>query len=77
MDEGTLFFLENLTETQQFICAVLWNLEEFEQVEQFKAFLPKELQAEVDICRDMITAAALDCVTNIEEPVRNLLRSFE
>ena len=68
--------LEGLTKQDIQICNLLWNCDSIEAVDQMVAAMPPAYKQRAQVMRELMTAAQLDQVEDIDENVTRLLASI-
>lgn len=66
--------LEGLSKQDVQICKLLWNCESVEDVERLTACLPPAYKNRAVVMRELMTAAELDQVEDIDERIPHLLQ---
>ena len=66
--------LEGLSKRDVQICKLLWNCESVEDVERLTACLPPAYKKRAVVMRELMTAAELDQVEDIDERIPHLLQ---
>jgi hypothetical protein len=68
--------LEGLTKQDIQICNLLWNCDSIEAVDQMVNAMPPAYKQRAEVMRELMTAAQLDTVEDIDENVTRLLASI-
>jgi hypothetical protein len=68
--------IEGLTQKDIEICNLLWNCDSVEAVDRMVAAMPQAYKQRAQSLRELMTAAALDNVKDIDENVKALLASI-
>jgi hypothetical protein len=68
--------IEGLTQKDVEICNLLWNCDSVEAVDRMVAAMPQAYKQRAHVLRELMTAAALDMVKDIDESTKSLLASI-
>ncbi len=68
--------IEGLTQKDVEICNLLWNCDSVEAVDRMVSAMPPAYKQRAHVLRELMTAAALDNVKDIDENVKALLASI-
>jgi hypothetical protein len=68
--------LEGLSKQDVQICTLLWNCDTLEAVDAMVAAMPPAYKQRAQVMRELMTAAELDQVEDIDENITALLRSI-
>lgn len=68
--------IEGLTQKDIEICNLLWNCDSVEAVDRMVAAMPAAYKQRAQSLRELMTAAALDNVKDVDENVKALLASI-
>ena len=68
--------IEGLTQKDIEICNLLWNCDSVEAVDRMVAAMPQAYKQRAQTLRELMTAAALDNVKDVDENVKALLASI-
>ncbi len=68
--------LEGLSKQDVQICALLWNCDTIEAVDRMVAAMPPAYKQRAEVMRELMTAAQLDQVEDIDANVTALLHSI-
>ena len=68
--------IEGLSQKDIEICNLLWNCDSIEAVDRMVAAMPAAYKQRAHVLREIMTAAALDNVKDIDENVTRLLASI-
>ena len=68
--------IEGLTQKDIEICNLLWNCDSVEAVDRMLAAMPQAYKTRAVLLRELMTAAALDNVKDVDENVKALLASI-
>jgi hypothetical protein len=68
--------LEGLSKQDVQICTLLWNCDSIEAVERMVAAMPPAYKQRAEVMRELMTAAQLDTVEDIDANVTALLHSI-
>lgn len=68
--------IEGLTQKDIEICNLLWNCDSIEAVDRMVAAMPSAYKTRAVVLRELMTAAALDMVKDVDENVKALLASI-
>ena len=68
--------IEGLTQKDIEICNLLWNCDCVEAVDRMVAAMPAAYKQRAQTLRELMTAAALDNVKDVDENVKALLASI-
>ena len=68
--------IEGLTQKDIEICNLLWNCDSVEAVDRMVAAMPQAYKQRAQSLRELMTAAALDNVEDVDENVKALLASI-
>jgi hypothetical protein len=68
--------LEGLSKQDVQICALLWNCDTIEAVDRMVNAMPAAYKQRAEVMRELMTAAQLDTVEDIDEHVTALLHSI-
>jgi hypothetical protein len=68
--------IEGLTQKDIEICNLLWNCDSVEAVDRMVAAMPQAYKQRAQTLRELMTAAALDNVEDVDENVKALLASI-
>ena len=73
---ANMITIEGLTQKDIEICNLLWNCDSVEAVDRMVAAMPQAYKQRAQSLRELMTAAALDNVKDIDENVKALLASI-
>ena len=76
MMPANMITIEGLTQKDIEICNLLWNCDSVEAVDRMVAAMPSAYKQRAHVLRELMTAAALDNVKDIDENVKALLASI-
>ena len=68
--------LEGLTQQDIQICNLLWNCDSSEAVDAMVSAMPSAYKQRAIVLRELMTAAALDEVTTVNDNVKDYLNSI-
>ena len=68
--------LEGLTKQDIQICNLLWNCDSVEAVDAMVKAMPSAYKQRAIVLRELMTAAALDQVTTVNDNVKDYLNSI-
>jgi hypothetical protein len=68
--------IEGLSQKDIEICNLLWNCDSVEAVDRMVAAMPQAYKQRAQSLRELMTAAALDNVKDIDETTKSLLASI-
>ena len=68
--------IEGLTQKDIEICNLLWNCDSVEAVDRMLSAMPAAYRGRACVLRELMTAAALDNVKDIDESTQALLASI-
>ena len=68
--------IEGLTQKDIEICNLLWNCDSVEAVDRMVAAMPAAYKQRAQSLRELMTAAALDMVKDVDENVKALLATI-
>lgn len=68
--------IEGLTTRDVEICRLLWQCDSIESVDRMVAAMPPEYKHRAVVMRELMTAAALDQVEDVDERVTALLHDI-
>ena len=68
--------IEGLTQKDIEICNLLWNCDSVEAVDRMVAAMPQAYKTRAHVLRELMTAAALDNVKDVDENTKALLASI-
>ena len=68
--------IEGFTELQKSLADRIWALDTEQELKQFVSGLPKNLKREAYVVMQMIIAAELDQVVEVEDAVKDYCRSL-
>jgi hypothetical protein len=68
--------IEGLTQKDIEICNLLWNCDSVEAVDRMVAAMPQAYKQRAHVLRELMTAAALDNVEDVDESTKALLASI-
>ena len=68
--------IEGLTQKDIEICNLLWNCDSVEAVDRMVAAMPQAYKQRAHVLRELMTAAALDLVEDVDESTQALLASI-
>ena len=68
--------IEGLTQKDIEICNLLWNCDSVEAVDRMVAAMPQAYKQRAQSLRELMTAAALDNVKDVDENVKALLATI-
>ena len=73
---ANMITIEGLTQKDVEICNLLWNCDSVEAVDTMVAAMPQAYKQRAQSLRELMTAAALDNVKDIDENTKALLASI-
>ena len=73
---ANMITIEGLTQKDVEICNLLWNCDSVEAVDRMVAAMPQAYKQRAQTLRELMTAAALDNVKDVDENVKALLASI-
>jgi len=73
---SNMISIEGLTQKDIEICNLLWNCDSVEAVDRMVAAMPAAYKQRACVLRELMTAAALDMVKDIDESTKSLLASI-
>jgi hypothetical protein len=65
--------IPGLSKGQQMVCILLWQCDSEQEIEHLRTTLPSKLARHIDVCHDMMVAASLDTVDEVDESVYHYL----
>ena len=68
--------IDGLTKQDIQICNLLWNCDSVEAVDRMVAAMPSAYKTRAVVLRELMTAAALDEVTTVNDNVKDYLNSI-
>jgi hypothetical protein len=68
--------IEGLSQKDIEICNLLWNCDSVEAVDRMVAAMPQAYKQRAHVLRELMTAAALDNVKDVDESTQALLASI-
>jgi len=68
--------IEGLTQKDIEICNLLWNCDSVEAVDRMVAAMPQAYKQRAQTLRELMTAAALDNVKDVDESTQALLATI-
>ena len=71
-----MIHIEGLTKQDVQICTLLWNCDTIEAVDRMVNAMPQAYKNRAVVMRELMTAAQLDTVEDIDEHVTALLHSI-
>ena len=76
MMHDNMITIEGLTQKDIEICNLLWNCDSVEAVDRMVAAMPQAYKQRAQSLRELMTAAALDNVKDVDESTQALLASI-
>lgn len=73
---ANMITIEGLTQKDVEICNLLWNCDSVEAVDRMVAAMPQAYRGRAHVLRELMTAAALDNVEDVDENTKALLASI-
>ena len=73
---ANMITIEGLTQKDIEICNLLWNCDSVEAVDRMVAAMPAAYKQRAHVLRELMTAAALDNVKDVDENTKALLATI-
>ena len=73
---ANMITIEGLSQKDIEICNLLWNCDSVEAVDRMVAAMPQAYKQRAHVLRELMTAAALDNVKDVDESTQALLATI-